>query len=426
MHRLSKISYPDIIMFFCFSLIAGLVFSPVILSVAMISLVVLGLLQLELNKGIPRFRFNKPGLRRLSKIWKYPAFFVITFFFLAAAIRFYPLGDSSYFFQRLRIKVPFLFFPLAFLALPRFTLPRLKLILYFLLFTMTTVSIGILVNYFVHFDYYTELIKQGHHIPTPRSHIRYSLLSAWAVMCGIYLYLQKYTLRYKWERWCIAVATVFLIISLHILSVKSGLLLLYCSLGFALLQYIWISRAYVPGLIGLVLLVSLPIVAFNTMPSFKNKINYFIHDMIMFTDGEGANYSDSGRLVSLEAGWNIAKENWLWGVGTANIRDEVRMAFEEKYADYPEVFMPQNQFLFSWAATGIFGMLIVVFAFFFPVFHQKNYRHWLFLNFYASIFVIIMIEHALENAVGVAHYLFFFFVFLSYLTPVEMVQEHPE
>ena len=32
-----------------------------------------------------------------------------------------------------------------------------------------------------------------------------------------------------------------------------------------------------------------------------------------------------------------------------------------------------------------------------------------------NIFVIIMIEHALENAVGVAHYLFFLLVFLSHL-----------
>ena len=331
MHRLSKISYSDIIMFFCFSLIVGLVFSPVILSIAMISLVVLGLLQLELNKGIPCFKFNKPGLIRLRTITKYPAFLFITFFFLACAIRFYPLGDSSYFFERLRIKAPFLFFPLAFLALPHFTLPRLKLILYFLLFTMTTVSMGILVNYLIDYEYYTELIRQGHHIPTPRNHIRYSLLTAWAVMCGIYLFLQRYVLRYSWERWLIAAASVFLTIFLHILSVKSGILLLYCSLGFALLQYIWMSRAYVSGLVGLILLVALPLIAYNTMPSFKNKINYFKHDMIMFKQGEGANYSDSGRLVSLEAGWNIAKENWLWGVGTANIRDEVRMVFEQKY-----------------------------------------------------------------------------------------------
>ncbi len=422
MHRLSKISYSDIIILFCFALIAGFIVSPAFLSVAMISLVVLGLLQLEIHKGIPHFRFNTPGLRRLSTFLKYPAYAVITLFFFSCLIRFYPLGDSSYFLERLRIKVPFLFFPLAFLALPRFTHQQLKLILYFFLLFISAVSIGILVNYFIDFEHYTQLIRKGHHIPTPRNHIRYSLLTAWAVMCGIYLFLQKYTLRFSWERWLIGGSTVFLIIFLHILSVKSGLLLLYCSLGFALLQYIWMNKAYIPGLIGLALLVALPIVAYNTMPSFKNKIDYFRYDMFMHQRGQGAHYSDSGRIASLDAGWTIAKENWLWGVGTANIRDEVRMVFEEKYADYPEVFMPQNQFLFSWAATGILGMLVVLFAFFFPIFYQKNYQHWLFLNFYASIFVIIMIEHALENSVGVAHYLFFFFVFLSYLTP----REHEE
>lgn len=423
MNAFLKVSYPSIIMLFCFSLIVGLIFSPAVLSISMIALVILGLLQLEISRGWPRFRFNIEGLRRVRSISRYPAFLVLTFFFVVCVIRFYPLGDPSYYLERLRIKAPFVFFPLAFLALPRFDDGRVKLILYFLLLFMSAVSLGILINYGLNFEHHTTLIKEGHHIPTPRNHIRYSLLSAWAVICGIYLYIEHYIYRYAWERWLIIGSTIFLIVFLHILSVKSGLLLLYCSLLFALLQYIGKSKALIKGTIGLLLVISLPVIAYQTLPSFKNKVAYFNYDMLMYQQGEGANYSDSGRLASLDAGWSIAKDHWVWGVGTANIRDEVRLFFEANYANYPEVFMPQNQFLFSWAATGIFGMLVVIVAFFYPIFHQKKYQHWLTLNFFFSIFIIIMIEHALENAVGVAHYLFFCCLFLSFLTPSEPRQE---
>ncbi|PSR11968.1 MAG: hypothetical protein C7N36_13900 [Bacteroidetes bacterium] len=97
----------------------------------------------------------------------------------------------------------------------------------------------------------------------------------------------------------------------------------------------------------------------------------------------------------------------------------MRHFFVAEYPNYPEVFMPQNQFLFTWAATGIFGLLLTVFAFLFPIFYRQNYRHWLFLNFQLAIFAIIMIEHALENAVGIAHYLFFSLLFLSLLNGPE-------
>ena len=423
MNAFLKVSYPNIIILFCFSLIVGLIFSPALLSISMIALVILGLLRIEICKGRPYFRLNVEGLKRVQNISRYPAFLAITLFFLVCAIRFYPLGDAHYFLERLRIKAPFVFFPLAFLALPRFDDRRVKLILYFLLFFLAAVSVGILINYALNFERYTTLIKEGHHIPTPRNHIRYSLLAAWAVVCGIYLYIEGYVNRYAWEKWLVVGSTLFLIIFLHILSVKSGLLLLYCSLFFALLQYIWKSKAFLTGTLGLLLVLALPIIAYQTLPSFKNKVAYFQYDMLMYQQGEGANYSDSGRLASLDAGWRIAKDHWVWGVGTANIRNEVRLIFEADYANYPEEFMPQNQFLFSWASTGILGMLVVVFAFFYPIFHQKKYQHWLTLNFFFSIFIIIMIEHALENAVGVAHYLFFCCLFLSFLTPIVPWQE---
>ena len=409
------IHHRQLIQFFSCVLIVCMVFSMFMLSVSMISLAVLSILKLEIIAGRIKLNWYENPWQKLKTIFQHPVFPVFFIFLLVTLLRFYPIGDEGYLMQRLRIKLPFVVLPLAFMLLPRFRRKDVQDLLYFMLIFFAVISGLILFNYLSHYAELTERIKLGHHIPTPGNHIRYSLLVAWAIMGGIYLLIEGYYYRFRQERWLIAGLVLFLFLFLHLLSVKSGLLVLYICLAFGIVQYIWKQKAYLLGALGLGLLVSVPIIAHQTIPTFKNKITYFMYDMSMFRQGQGAQYSDSGRLASIHAGWEIAQDHILWGVGTANIRDEVSRFFSEQYPNYPEVFMPQNQFLYTWAAAGIFGMLLIVFAFVFPIIYQQNYRHWLFLNFQLSIFVIIMIEHALENAVGVAHYLFFSLLFLSML-----------
>jgi hypothetical protein len=399
--------------FFCYLLLAAAIYSAFLLSVSMIALVVLSIVKLEVREGKIALPLNISGWKRALNIIAIPSFAVLSLFFLLAVFRFYPIGDSSYLLTRLRIKVPFLVLPFVFLALPRFSKQDMQRFFYFFLIMITATSLGVIINYLLDYEHYNELIKQGQHIPSPRDHIRYSLFAALSVIGGIYLYTQKFVLRHQWEHQLILGLTVFVFLFIHFFSVKSGLVVLYGSLFFGLAQYMVHHQKYLVSIIGLAILLSIPVFAYQMLPTFRGKVQYFSYDMFMYERGEGANHSDSGRLASLDAGWEITKKNWLWGVGTANIRAEVDQFFQEKYPDYPEVLMPQNQFLFSWAATGIFGVLLTAFAFFYPVFYRKNYQHWFFLNFTFSIFIIIMIEHAFENSVGVAHYLFFQLLFLS-------------
>lgn len=409
------ITYKNFIHFFCCLMMAAMVLSPVLLSISMLGLSILAVFKIEVLNGKAQFSLHNEGIQRMKSIFRYPSFVAVFLFFVVTLLWFYPIGDMKYLLARLRIKVPFVVFPLIFLALPRFSYEDFKKMLYFLLVFFSIVSVGILINYFLHFEFLTEQIKKGHHIPTPRNHIRYSLLAAWSIIGGIYLIIKKYQLKYDWERWLIIGLTSFMFLFLHLLTVKSGLLVLYICLGFGILQYIWLKKQFIFGLIGLFFLLAIPFGAYHTIPSFQNKVKYFRYDMFMHERGEGDNYSDSGRIISIEAGWAIAKENWLLGVGTSNMRNEVYDYYEKNNPNYPEVFMPQNQFLFSWGSAGVFGLLLTIVAFFTPLFYRQNYKHPLFLNYYLSIFVIIMIEHALENAVGVAHYLFFLMFFLNFL-----------
>ena len=143
---------PLLITFFTYLLVAALVFSPFLLSVCMISLVVLSVFRLEIIEGQLHYEINGGFFWPWRLLRQYPAFGVLTFFFFIALLRAYPVEDFTYLVSRLRIKVPFLLLPIAFLYLPRFTAEDIRRLLYFLLAILTLTSLGILINYLLDFE----------------------------------------------------------------------------------------------------------------------------------------------------------------------------------------------------------------------------------------------------------------------------------
>ena len=402
-------------LFFCCVLMASVIYSPFLLSVSMFAFAFLVLLQLKVGLRHFSLKYNKADAPRLRDIFKYPSFGVVTLIFFLVLLSFWQTIDYPYWFSRLRIKLPFLVFPLMFVALPRITDRELKGLLYFLVFALGLTGIGIGINYLLHFEEINILLKQGQPMPTPYNHIRFSLLVALGIVSGLYLIETKYYLKYPWERKWIIATTIFLFLFMHLLSVRSGLVCLYAALLVLLLRYILLTKRYLIGL-GLVLgLCLMPILAIQFIPSFKSKIAYMKYDYYMYNRGEGGLYSDSGRVVSLKIGWDIFKAHPWLGVGAGNLDAAVSKEFETEFPAFETYHMPHNQFLFVAASNGLIGLLIFSLAFFFPFFYRSNYKHPVLLGFYAITFISWLVEHGIENAIGAGFFIFFLSVLLSNL-----------
>ncbi len=394
----------------CYLVIIALIFSPFLLSIGMILLITMGLIDTNrIHEGV---YLNQSGYSRLKNFNKYKVYWVLTLFFWIVVWRCWPIEDGEYLLERLRIKLPFLLLPLVFIALPEFAPGFLNRLFRFMLIVFVLTSFGVLVNYWQNYEVLTEMIRKGHHIPTPRNHIRFSMLLAWSIIGWVFLFQKSFRSKTN-ERFWIAGATLYLFVFIHVLSVKSGLLILYIGLFTFLARYVWVERKWLIGSTGILLMLVVPILAYQFIPSFKNKIDYTRYDLMMFWRGEGGVYSDSGRLASLDIGWQLAKENTWWGVGSGNLEKAVVEQYTQIYPDYVEPFMIQNQFLYVWAGTGFLGLMLFVFTFLYPFFYERNFGHPLILLFYAMAFGAWMIEHAIENAVGVGHFLFFLLVLLK-------------
>lgn len=403
----------QLVLFFYAFTISGMVLSPYLLSVGMIALAVLSLITFRISRTVFELSADREAIGRMLQLVKYPPFAVLTLFFFVVLIGPLPAEDYSYWLARLRIKLPFLGLPLVFLGHPALSRKSFLGLLYFLLVLMLLTAIGVSVNYALNYEAVQEMLKRGQPMPTPRNHIRYSLILAFSILGGGYLYQQGFYLKCRWERYGLLAATLLLLLFIHLLSVRSGLLALYIALGILSIRYIAASRRYLLGGLALVLLCSLPLLAYWLVPSFQAKVAYMKWSLEKFQEGEGDIYADPGRIVSWQVGWAIHREHPLAGIGYGNIRAEVERRFAQDYPGRPQALLPHNQFLFILAASGYIGLSVFVFAYLFPLFYQRNYRHPLLLGFYCIATAAFLIEHTIENAMGVGFFVFFLLLLLN-------------
>jgi O-antigen ligase len=280
---------------------------------------------------------------------------------------------------------------------------------------MFLMCLGTGINYLLDAAHINELIKQGKPMPTPGNHIRFSVLLAYSVIAGTLLYNKNYYWKYRWETKLQAGLTVFLFLFLHLLSVRTGLVVLYAAILVMGFRYALRTRRYWIGALALALMLTMPLAAYYLVPSFRAKMEYMSYDRWMHRHEMGALYADSGRITSLEVGYQIFKEHPVAGIGVGHIQREVNRIFETQYPELPNPLMPHNQLLYVLATTGILGLLLFSTAFLYPLIYQKNYRHPMILASYTVFGVLIMLEHNLENSGGIAFFCFFLCLLLNHL-----------
>lgn len=324
--------------------------------------------------------------------------------------------DPAYWLERVRIKLPFLAMPVALIVL-RKKITSLQFCSFLYLFLVLTVisSAIITAKFMSDFKDVLKAYSEGRVIETPFSHVRYSLIIAFGVICGFYLYSKKFFLKYAAERWLILAATLYLIFFLHLLAVRSGIAGLYiCGIYMVVYTLVRIRNPKVALLIAMIVLV-FPVVSYFTIPSVKTKINYMKFDLEqLFLFKNASSLSDGGRILSVEKGMELFQEHWLTGVGVGDLRVEMQRKLEQA-PEHPRTWLlPHNQFVFVAAGTGLFGLLIFTAAVLLPLFYRRCNRQWLFVCFNIILLSSFLTEATVEEQMGTAFYISFLLLLYFY------------
>jgi len=347
-----------------------------------------------------------------TRLYHRPDLLLLTLLLWVPVLSFFWSDDKVYWLRLVQTRLPFLVLPWAFANLPTLSERKIKWVLNFFVWFMVGICILIGINFLWHYDAIIEGLGRGNPIPVPRSHVRFSLILATSILAGAWLWFRGFYWRRAWEKKALAAGVLFLFLFLHVLSVRGGIFSLYAALLFGLLRYIWKSKKWLTGLAALGTMVAGLWIATETVPSLKMRIAYMKYDWERFsTQDQGYLYSDSARWVSLKSGWILWLQQPLLGTGTGDLLSETKRITTELFPSYAqEPRLPHNQIIFILASTGLFGLIFSLIAFLGPIYSASKSA--LFMSFQIMAFASFLIECTIENAIGVAWFLFFSMWFL--------------
>ena len=389
----------------------SLIYSFFLLSISMF---LFGLL------AVIKFEFKPFQIKVRSGFWlkmngfiNDPSWWTITLFFIIILIGGFYSDNHLYWSAKLRVKVPFLLFPVAWYILPAISKKTYQHIHYLFILIVFLSTLPVLVDIFTHFDQLTVRLKQGQPFPTPVHHVRYSMFITLSILATGILYFQKYASNFLFNRKILLGLAIYLTFFLHLLAVRTGLIALYLTVLLMLIIWGWgkIKARYL--WLSLIALFSIPILSYTFIPSFKNRIDYTLEDYAKYQGANWDNYSDAERLLSLQAGWNIGKTHFWFGTGPGDLKSEIASYFLQHFKKHTGM-MPHNQFIYAFAATGVLGLFVFLMAFSIPFLSSKRYQVQLLMATYSITAISFLVEHTLETSVGVAFFCFFLCLGLNY------------
>ncbi len=388
-----KLSY-----LFTMMLVVGMLvleYARVVPSIGIIGLFATALFSHRPGEFIRNFYSNKPFF-----------IFSISCIFLLAG--YFYSSNTDYFWERMQIQAPALLLPMAFANLgPLSRRQYLSIISIFVLLICLTAA-GSLYIYITNYKAITESYLYSKVIPNPLkiNHVRLSLMTASAIFMGWYLFRNKVWFRFSAEPKLYLACSVFLVLFLHIYSVRSGMLGFYAGCFVLIIyQFIIKQKAYKKGLVILLAALLLPLGAVMVSPTLKNKTLNTIGDLKRYQTGASANnYPMATRFVSYSIAFQIASYNPVFGCGLGDLEDELKLHYTLYHPTISPVnrIIPHNQFIYYYAATGIVGLLIFIFAFYYPAFAIWRRRIFIAAMHLIIVSLSFLVEPTLETQLGVA------------------------
>ncbi len=342
MQRVLKNKLPEqLLIILMVMLIAGLLFSRALLSISSVGLGVLFIISSKRSE--------------LSV----PLSLAVALIFFPVAISGYWSDDKDLWMNSVSVKIPLLTMLLGTCTTTITRITWQRVILVYLL-AVTAGCCYSLYYYWLNYDAVQLSYLQAKVISTPadNDYVRFSWMVVTAVFLGIkYILLQPV----KWLKRISAAMVLFLIIYLHILAAKTGLLCLYAGGFIYLLMIAGMQKKWKHALASLAVIITVALLSYAVFPTLRNRVQYVVYDFSNYSKGNFMpGYNDAARWLSLKAGYAIMKEQPLSGVGFGDIHTAVNHwhTIHHPASFAYERFSPTNQWLVYGAGSGWPGMLV--------------------------------------------------------------------
>ncbi len=337
-----------------------------------------------------------------SAFWRRPDYFLPGLLMVGYGLALVWCEDRDFIQRRLQLSAQAFGIPAIFWLLQD-AVRRHKRLLWLGFITFAAVTAVAAMGYAaVNHEAFMVALGKGRVVPTPISHVRFALLCAVAAVAGLWYGLLSLTRRggRRGEDYVFLGLGLTLTIALHVVAIRTGLAALYLGGGLMVLRLMVTRLAWWQSLLAAAVLIVGLGALIATTPTLVRKLNFMRYDLEQLDAEGGAVYSDVGRLASMQAAWEIVTADPWLGAGRLGLRKRIRATYARM--GMPEMeLLPHNQFLFSWAAAGVAGLLGVIAVLIAPAFRQNWLRQPLVAELLAMVVVICFVEAPFESDIGV-------------------------
>jgi O-antigen ligase len=314
------------------------------------------------------------------------------------------------------VKLPLVIMPIGFFALAPLSKIKFATISLAIVALITTGTIYSMVLFLKNKAVNIANYQFAKVLPTPfdADHIHFSFCIA---ICLLLLYKVIFYIRQSWLGIVIMVCATWLVIYLHILAAKTGLLFFYSTLCIIAIHTLFIKSNVKQGLLTLSILITLPVLAWFVSPTFKARMQYIVYDLTQF---KNTNYveglSDGSRIRSVKAGSQLFMSNWLIGTGYGDVTDHMK-AYYNHMKPVPKAYEqidPSSELVMYAAGCGIVGLIIFLLFMYMPFKEGKVYKDITWYILCLCITIFFLYEIPLEGQFGVSLICFFFLWWRQY------------
>jgi len=391
----------------------SVLYSKSLLTISMLTLFIISVFEIKISPFL-HISFKKDIVKTIINYFSHKEYLALNLIFILTLLSGLNSSNLSEWYHHLVLKLPFLFLPFAFFSLGKLSEIQYNRLFYYFIGLMFLSSIPILINYIKNKVQFDQLIKLGQIIPTPIDHIKYSLLLSFSILASVILILNNFKIKYSFEKYILSIIAIFNFVILHILAVRSGIVIVYILFPIIIFKTVW-KKNKKNSIFILVILFIIPYLSYLNIGSFRNKIDYMVYDYKMYENNDGENYSDSGRIYSMKVGIQIFKENLIVGTGIGDLKEECTKMYKSLFPNKKiKVKYPHNQFLYIMSGSGIFGLILFLIAILYPYIKINKENNLIVLSFMITISLSFLVENTIERSYSIGFYLFFILIALNY------------
>ncbi|MDB4161894.1 O-antigen ligase family protein [Bacteroidia bacterium] len=285
---------------------------------------------------------------------------------------------------------------------------------------VVVVNLIALTNYFLNKAEIDALLLQSKSIPIPNMHhIHFGIINAMCVILLLGVNLDS-SARYSSQKKLAIVFGVFIFISAHVLSSRTGLLSLYVAMLLGATYYASYSKNYVK--VGLILmgLALFSVGSYSWSNSLRNKIANSLEDINSWGLSEEINHKSMAmRIEAYKASATVLWSHPL-GVGAIKLDDQM----EEGYTAISSPLWqenrigPHNQLLEYGVKYGWIGVGVVL-LFFVSLFSMGSRGSYIYFTFMVLLIVSLQFESLLERQTSLYFLALFLPLFIHLFTRKE-------